>query len=76
MFAESNLGTSSVPISVLGTSIGNAVAPNAVAYGVRANVGVDMPISERVMVTAGANGSIRTDDYVSGGASLKLSGTL
>ena len=76
LFAESNLGTSSVPISVLGTSIGNAVAPNAVAYGIRGNLGVDMPVSERLTVSAGANGSIRTDGYVSGGANLKLSGTL
>jgi hypothetical protein len=76
LFAESNLGTSSVPVSVLGTSIGNAVAPNAVAYGLRGNVGVEMPIGERLTVTAGANGSIRTDGYVSGGANLKLSGTL
>ena len=75
LFAESNMGTSTVPISVLGTTIGNALPPTALALGVRSSLSVEVPISDSVSFTGGGSVSLRTDGLISGAATAKISGS-
>lgn len=75
LFAESNMGTSSVPISVLGTTIGNSLPPTALALGVRSSLSVEVPISDSVSFTGGGSVSLRTDGLISGAATAKISGS-
>ncbi|MDR3473100.1 MAG: autotransporter outer membrane beta-barrel domain-containing protein [Devosia sp.] len=75
LFAQTDVGGSAVPVSVLGLPTAGSSASGASGYGVYAGAGIDMPIQDGLTLGASVLGSARNDGNYGGIGKLKLSGS-
>lgn len=71
VFGQSNLGGSSVPVTVLGQQI-NSVTPGSVAYGVYGAAGLTAPLTASANLGVNFGGSARSDGLLTGVGKLQL----
>lgn len=74
LFAVTNFGNSSVPVTVLGQTT-DALTPGASGYGAYAGIGLDAEITSSALVSLRLDGSQRSDGLLSGAAKAKLEGS-
>jgi len=81
LFAQTNVGGSSVPVTIYQNSGGAALgtstvsAPTGTVFGTTASLDVKVPVSQQVDFTAGLNGALRSDGALGGGARVGLGGS-
>lgn len=75
--AQSNFGSSSVPVTVTNLNLGTTVAtPGGTVYGVYGGFGVETAITDSLDAGIFADGSLRSDGTASGTMRLSLTGAL
>ena len=74
VFALANVGSSSVPVTVLGQTV-DAVTPGSTGYGVYASVGLDAALAANATLSLGLDASLRNEGLASGAARAKLEGS-
>ncbi len=75
--AQSNFGSSTVPVTVTNLNLGTSVAtPGGTTYGVYGGLGLETAITESLSAGVFADGSLRNDGVASGTLRLSLTGAL
>ncbi len=78
LFSQTNVGGSDVSVSLpdfANADLGTLSAATGTTYGVKLGGSLSVPVAHNVDLSAGANGLIRNDGFVSAGANVKLSGS-
>jgi hypothetical protein len=75
VFAQNNVGATTVPVAIAGIDTAGAVVPSGTTYGAKAGVNFEVPITDVMTLGAGATGSLRNDGQFAGTARVKLGGS-
>jgi hypothetical protein len=74
VFSQTNTGSGTVPVSVIGMDTSGSQVPSGTTYGVKAGFNFDVPVVDSTTVGAGANASVLNDGQFAGSANIKISG--
>jgi len=72
LLAQANAGTSNIPVNILGTTVAYS-APGTSSYGAFVGASITAPLTDIVTLSAGVDGSVRTDGTTAASANVGLS---